>query len=34
MKLFGHDNLYFKTIILANTQKYDNVCCNFKIKNK
>jgi hypothetical protein len=32
MKLFGHDNLHFKTINLAKPQKYDNICSKFKNK--
>ena len=32
LKLFGRDNLAYKTVNLPNPQKYINICSYFKIK--
>ena len=31
-KLFGHDNLHFKTINLPNKQRLTNLCKKFSVK--
>ena len=31
-KLFGHDNLHFKTVNLPNKQRLTNLCKKFKVK--
>ena len=30
--LFGHDNIYFKTINLSKKQRFTNLCRNFFLK--
>ena len=29
---FGRDNLYFKTVNLPHSQRYDNLCNKFRLK--
>ena len=31
-KLFGHDNLHFKTVNLPKTQKFKDLCPKFNLK--
>ena len=31
-KLFGHDNLYFKTVNLPKKQRLTNICQKFSVK--
>ena len=31
-KLFGHDNLYFRTVNLPNKQRLKNICKKFRLK--
>ncbi len=30
--MFGHDNIFFKTVNLPKTQKFINLCSKFKLK--
>ena len=29
---FGRDNIFFKTINMPKKQRFQNICCNFKLK--
>lgn len=32
VSLFGHDNIYFKTVNLPNRQRFKDLCLRFKLK--